>query len=272
MTNNEKAIEKIQTELAPDVQWREIIDKIVDEIGETELPDDVVRCTELLISGYPTYKAAKTLGVSQQTVRRWLEKYPAMAMAVKHGRELMTTWRMSKLEQQFLVAVEKSEEILDTDLSDSQQNAKLIAAVAQQARFIISLFAGQKSDINITMSGEGQLLKTQTDALDYLAEKLQSQRASGEVVEASYRIVDVAESPERQPLLDENGNPPFGTIGELDANQDGILCHVCGERLKNIKAHAASVHKLNWKEYSAVYMLPRGALESIVHGEETTTE
>src|SRR5512139_2329973 len=105
-----------------DPEWSEIVEKLVEEMGD-ELPDKVIEVTELLISGWSTHLAAKHLGISPKTVRAWLEKYPTMALAVRNGRQLLQKWRMSKLEQQFIQAADKSQEILELDLRDKEVNA-----------------------------------------------------------------------------------------------------------------------------------------------------
>ena len=71
-----------------DPEWTEIVEKLIEEMGD-ELPDKVIEATELLVSGWSTHQAAKKLGTSAKTVRAWLEKYPAMAMAVRDGRQLL---------------------------------------------------------------------------------------------------------------------------------------------------------------------------------------
>src|SRR5512139_226278 len=98
-----------------DPEWLEIVEKLVEEMGD-ELPDKVIEATELLISGYSTYQAAKHLKTNVKTLRTWLEKYPTMALAVRNGRALLQKWRLSKLEQQFILAADKSKEILEADL------------------------------------------------------------------------------------------------------------------------------------------------------------
>src|SRR5512146_918296 len=98
-----------------DPEWNEIVDKIVEELGD-EIPDKVIEATELLISGFSTYQAARQMKTNVKTIRTWLEKYPTMAMAVRNGRALLQKWRMSKLEQQFILAVDKSRQLLEADL------------------------------------------------------------------------------------------------------------------------------------------------------------
>ena len=46
----------------------EIVDKIIEEMGD-ELPDKVIEATELLLSGFSTYQAARKVGTSAKTIR-----------------------------------------------------------------------------------------------------------------------------------------------------------------------------------------------------------
>jgi hypothetical protein len=235
-----------------DPEWSEIVDKLIDEMGE-ELPDKVIEATELLLSGYSTHQAARKIGSSPRTIRQWLEKYPTMAMAVRNGRQLLTKWRLSKLEQQFVLAADKSREILELSMRDSDVNAKLVGVVGQHARFILSMFMGQKIDIDIQVTETPQL-KARNDALAYLAQQMASMGGKREnVIEASYTVV-TPEKTTGQPLLDERGDPFFGKLGELDRNTDGVLCHICGQRSKHPIQHIVS-HRIGIMDYCLVFMI-----------------
>ncbi len=250
-----------------DPEWKEIVDKIVNQLDNTDLPEQVVEATELLLAGWPTYKAAKKLGIQPKMIRTWLNTYSAMAMAVANGRKLLSKWRMAKLEQQFVQAMEKSEEILDLDLEDRAVNAKLVGTVAQHARFIISLFAGQKIDVNVKVEEGDQTLKAKEDALAFIADQLAKQRLGETPVEGVYRVVDVTpEEAKNRPLLDENGNPLYGQLGILDTNDEGTLCHACGERFKFVSIHIGSMHHLDVKNYEIIFMLPLGCIKELEKG------
>ena len=247
-----------------DPEWQEIVGRIVDGLGKDDLPERVVEATELLLAGWPVYKAAKRIGVQTTTIRKWLQVYPAMALAVANGRKLLSQWRMSKLEQQFVQAVAKSEEILDLDLTDKDVNAKLVATVAQHSRYIIGLFAGQKIDVNVIVEEGSQTLKARNDALAYLAEELHRQRDTEQPVEAVYRVIDVdPEEGVQKPLLDQEGNSPHGQTGVLNKNTDGILCHICGKRFPQLTLHISTSHRMKVKEYELMYMLDLGAVRKM---------
>src|SRR5512139_2414995 len=155
-----------------DPEWLEIIEKLIEEMGD-ELPDKVIEATELLLCGWTTYQAAKKVGTSAKTIKSWLEKYPTMALAVANGRQLLTKWRLSKLEQQFILAADKSREVLELDLRDQSVNSRLTGVVSQHARFILSMFMGQKVDVEIKVSETPQM-KARNDALDYIAQQMAS--------------------------------------------------------------------------------------------------
>lgn len=242
-----------------DPEWSEIVDRIIDEMGE-ELPDKVIEATELLLSGYSTYQAARKIGANAKTIRQWLEKYPSMAMAVRNGRQLLSKWRMSKLEQQFVMAAKKSEEILELGLRDQDVNARLIGVVGQHARFVMSLFMGQKVDVEIKVTETPQV-KARNDALDYLAQQVAALGGKPEnVIEGSYTVI----APEKStglPLLDEHGNPYHGKLGELDRNEEGTLCHICGQRSLHPVQHIVA-HKIGIHDYCLVFMVSKEDLSN----------
>jgi hypothetical protein len=256
----------VSNPLSGDEEWNVIVNRIVDELANEDIPDKVITAAEMLINGFPIYKTAKKLGVRSDTVRRWLSRYPALAVAVANGRQLLTRWRMARLEQQFLTAVERSQEILevplDGELEDGTKvNPKILPVVAAQARYIIGLFAGQKVDINITHELGDTVMKANQDALTYIAEQLAAQqmRSEGEPIEAVYRIID-AEVDNAGPMLDENGSPPFGELGRLDTTPAGTLCHICGRRFRGLGRHLFTNHATSPDEYESLYMLEEGSV------------
>ena len=251
-----------------DPEWQQIVSDLFEEVHKDDLPEKVVECAELMLAGWPTYKIAKRLGVETKVIRGWLNRYPSMAVAVAKGRKILTQWRMSKLEQQYMQAIEKSEEILDLDLEDRAVNSKLLAVVAQQARYVISLFVGQKIDVNVKVSEGEQTLKAKQDALEYLASEMAKNRQENpvEVVQGTYRVEDVQPEAAPPPMLDQEGNPAFGELGVLDTNEEGTLCHICGERAKSLRFHLLS-HKVKIKDYEILFMLPLGSVMKLEKSE-----
>ena len=255
-------------------QWHEIVDRIVDELLDEDIPDDVVKAAEYLICGWPTYKVAQRLNIQTNTVRGYLSRYPNVAVAVNYGQRELQRWRLSQLERQFISAVEASQDILDLGTPHRQvQNLdgvdpKVLALKAQQARFIISLFAGQKVDFNVRSPEDDKpALKAQQDALDYIADKvagrLESIDAVPEKLVTTYRVVDVRDN-KSGPMLDEHGDPAHGKLGEIETNEDGTLCHVCGERFGKLRIHVTQGHRMTDREYELVFMLSKGDLKT--HG------
>lgn len=252
-----------------DENWSEIVERLLKEVGDSDLqlPDKVIRATEMMLAGYPTSKIAKNLRVNSETVRRWLTQYPTMAAVVANGRELLSKWRMAKLEQQFLTAVERSQEILElpldgSDKDDNRVDPKVLTVVAAQARYVIGLFSGQKVDVSVTHELGQSVMKAKTDALDYLAQRLLEQQAAvqEEPIEIAYRVID-PKLDSNGPMLDEAGNSPFGEMGKLDTNDDGTICHVCGKRLRYLGSHILTNHAMQTGEYEELYMLEPGAVK-----------
>ena len=79
-----------------DKEWREIVEKIVRELDNKDLPSKVVRATEYLLSGYTVNDAASELDVAPKTVRKWLTKYPTIAMVLANNRKYLIKWRMTE--------------------------------------------------------------------------------------------------------------------------------------------------------------------------------
>jgi hypothetical protein len=253
-------------DIGPDTEWVDIVNTIVDTLQTGDTPDEVVEAAEYMIAGWPTYKIAKRMNVSSRTIRRWLTRYPAMAAAVSQGRKLLSSWRMARLEQQFLTAVERSQEVLDVALNDGDVNPKVMGLIAQHSRFVLGLFAGQQIDINVRIEENTPVLKAKREALAFLASELAKQRqgAEDEPIEAVYRVID--EKEEVGPLLDEKGDPHFGILGEIDVSEDGALCHVCGKRFKVLSLHVRKKHNISEEAYEITFLLERGAVSGAKPG------
>lgn len=249
-----------------DEEWSEIVNRIADELTIDNLPDRVIEATEYLLAGWPIYKVAGKLEVGSDTIRRWLSSYPTMAAAIANGRKLLTKWRMSKLEQQFMSAIERSQEVLDLSLDGTNSKGnkvdpKVLTVIAAQSRYVIGLFAGQKVDVEVRHELGDTVLKAKNDALAYLADRLAEQqvRADSEPIETTFRIID-AKRETTGPVLDERGDPPFGKLGKIDKTDDGVLCHICGKRLKAIVKHLLTAHDVTVEDYETLYLLEEGSL------------
>lgn len=267
---------KMNKEITPytadqDVTWQEIINDLVEQVaGEDvdDIPEKVIEATELLLTGMPYYKVAQKLGVTTATVKNWVKKYPPMALVLQRGRPLLAKWRIAKLEQQYLMAIDKSREILEMDLyADDEDiikpNAKLTGVVAQQARFIIQQFTKVNNEISIKSDGESVTMTASDGALDYIAEKLAEHRSKDEPVEATYRVIDDKNTSEKYiPMLDEQGNPFYGEMGELTINEDDkIQCHICGNYYKSLTTHLYGKHEVPPDVYELTFLLEEGAID-----------
>jgi hypothetical protein len=255
-----------------DEEWGQIVDRLVETINQDEeIPENVVEATELLLVGFPIHHVANEVGVQPATVRRWITKYPVMAATLAQGRSMLTKWRMGRLEQQFLKAVNRSDQILDLSMSgaywDDEGNQhfvdpKVLSVVAAQSRYVIGLFSGQKLDVKVTHELGDTVFKAQENALDYIADKLQQQN-DGQIIDAvetTYRVID--EKVEDGPILSDDGSPLYGEMGKLDTSADGTLCHICGNRYKSLHAHLYSKHNMSTKDYEVVYLLEQGAVRA----------
>ncbi len=249
---------KLMVPGTPDESWRDLVEKLVEELTD-DIPEKVIRATELLLSGYPAGKAAKEIGVSVDTVKSWIRKYPTVAHVLAEGRRYLQLWRMAQLEQQFVKALDASEEILDIDITDTGVNAKLAGIKAQHARYIIGLFAGQQVDLNVKGTASDPVLKAKADALDYLAERLAQRKQDDEPITVSYHVVD-ERSAKAKPLLNAEGDPAFGQLGVLDVSKEGALCHICGNRQKLMGVHISRDHSMKVRDYEGIFLLDEGSI------------
>jgi hypothetical protein len=255
----------------PDEEWGGIVDQLVDQINEQDYPDKVVRATEMMLAGFPVSEVADELGTTTRTIRGWVKKYPVMAVVLANGQSLLSKWRMSKLEQQFLRAVDRSEQIMGMSMTGAYEadngevlfaDPKIVSILASQSRFIIGLFAGQKQDITVTHDVSDKVLKAKTDALDYLSEKLLEQN-DGQVIEAietTYHVVD--DKTDDGPMIGDDGGPNYGELGVLDINEEGIQCHACGNRYRALHSHLYSKHNISTKDYEVLFLLEQGAVRA----------
>lgn len=275
MTNSDDS--RLTVPLSEDAEWQEIAERLIEELvssGE-EIPEKAINVAEHLLAGYPLTLAAKKNKVSTTTVRRWITQYPTMGYVVSHGKKLLSKWRMAKLEQQFLTAINRSQEILELPLDGVDPiseakfvDPKILTVVAAQSRYVIGLFAGQKIDIDITHNVGDETLKAHRDALDYLADKIQEQRGSSETepIEAVFRVID-PKFDNDGPMLKEDGESYHGKLGVIDRNEQGFLCHICGARNKDASKHILVKHAMNVDEYEDLFLLERGSIYKDDSGE-----
>jgi len=253
------------------LEWREIIDTIVEKIDTDELPEKVIRMAEMMMSNYPMYKISKKLEVQTRTLKSWLKKYPALTLLIKNGRDLLIRWRLARIEQQFMHAADISEKVLTSEtrvLMDSDGNpylnddgqviyhepdAKLLAVQAQQARYIIDLFFKHKDVIIIkTDDASDLILKANKGALEYVAKRVNEEN----IIDVDIRTIRTS-----APLVDQDGKPFHGEIGKLDISKKGALCHICGKRYAKLALHVQTVHNLKADIYETEFELEEGSID-----------
>lgn len=258
--------------------WQTVIDNLTLTLTEGDTPDKIISMAEMLVSGWPMYKIAKELGVSTKTARSWLVKYPEVTQAVAVARKQVSIWRMQQMEKQFVTAVKKSAEVLEVaatydpqeDVPERVVNSKLLGIQAQHARWVLDLFLGNKfKDININIIEQNPTLKATKDALNYITEQLGSQ-GDDDIIEGTVRVVDEANA--QGPLLDENGDPYYGALGILDSNDDGMLCHICGQRFKRLDIHLRVKEGVSADMYEVMFMLDAGTIRDAMREDDKSEE
>jgi len=229
------------------MSWSDIADLIWDTVTEDEkaeaLPIQVIKAVELSLSGLPRYKVARELNVSSRTIKNWIEKYPEVRAALTIGTQLLSRWRLAKIEQQFLDAVEKSKEVLTLDPTDTEGlNIKLLGVQAQHARYIMDkMLSPQVQNLILNINAKEDdtgVYRATKEALDYI----RSQAVEGEFTE----VADV--------------EPEFGSFGVITTKGNEAQCHICGVYQKDLNAHIEEEHELDQSEYEVLFRLPHGTL------------
>lgn len=257
--------------------WQKIINHLIEQLEGEDLPDKVIKVAEYLICGWPLNEIKNRTGTDPRTIKAWIKKYPSLTLAIAAGQKELRKWRFARLEQQFLSALDVSQEILDaegggyweTDEEGEETeyvhstNTKLLSLKATHARFILGLFAGQRFQLDIeTPEQDKPLLNAEVEALDYIADQISDRldHAKSEPIEMTLRLVD-KDSGVMGPLVDENGDPFHGELGIMDKNDEGMLCHVCGERSKGLTFHIGGAHHMSVEEYELTFMIERGEIK-----------
>lgn len=247
-------------------EWQEIINSIVASLEPHDLPEKVIEASDYLISGFPVVDVAKRVGVSTKTVRAWLVRYPELAAAIKKGQEELQRWRLALIERQFVDAVNFSYGLLSNDSEIVNRDDKVLAQQAKQARYILDMLTGKVKDLHITQINNNTVsvdtveLKATRSSLDYLAQRINE--TPEDILDAEFEITYV-NGPDKGPLVNEEGEPFFGSFGSLDVDQDGILCHICGNKSKKLQPHIASAHGLSPREYENAFRLAPNEIKNV---------
>ena len=247
--------------LSNDVSWADLIDEVADLVDLEEVPTGALHAMPYLMSGLPKTEVARLVGCSRSTLNAWLQKYPAMQIAVSRGKELAQQYRLSMLEAQFVKALEVSENILNTSIKnddDSNINAKLLTAQGQHARFIIDKFVGSKRDLTVTHELGDSVLDAKKDALDYVAHVIAGIGQEEDIPTVTYRVLDGNNTD--TPMLGADGNPNFGSFGGLSVDEDLTQCHDCGQWFKSLGTHIRKTMGLTLNEYELMYQLESGSI------------
>lgn len=252
--------------MIPDeIDWADLYDQIAEQVDLEKIPEGALHAIPYLMAGVPKAEVARHVGISRNTLREWLNRYPSLQIIVEKGRELAQEYRLSMLEAQFIKALKVSEEILDmpmrgiSDDDESGINSKIATAKGQHARFIIDKFITTKKDISITHEIGDSVLDAKKDALDYVAQVM-AELGTEEDVPVTYRVIDG--NPNTQgPMLNEDGQPNFGTFGGLSVDEElGTQCHDCGDWFKSLATHIRKTMQVTIREYETVYGLEPGTV------------
>lgn len=252
--------------MIPDeIDWADLYDEIADQVDLEEIPEGALHAIPYLMAGIPKSEVARHVGVSRNTLRQWLSKYPSLQIIVAKGKDLAQSYRLSMLEAQFIKALQVSEEILNmpmrgvSDDEESGVNSKIATAKGQHARFIIDKFITSKRELAVTHELGDSVLDAKKDALDYVAQVM-AELGTNDPATVTYRVIDGNVNTEG-PMLDEHGQPNFGTFGGLSVDDElGTQCHDCGNWFKSLGTHIRKTMNISIREYETMYGLEPGAV------------
>jgi len=258
----------MQNELAipNEISWADLVDEVADLVDLEKLPQGALHAMPYLMAGLPKSEVARHVRVSRSTLNSWLSKYPSMQIAVSRGKELAQEYRLAMLEGQFIKALEVSENILNTSIQNTDDdeaptiNAKLLTAQGQHARFIIDKFVSSKRDVSVTHELGSTVLDANRDALDYVARVMADLNTSDGDPVVTYRVID-GNTDNEGPMLNEDGEPNFGTLGGLATDEElGTQCHDCGQWFKSLGTHIRRTMNISISEYEIMYGLEPGSV------------
>jgi hypothetical protein len=260
----------VQTE----IEWTELFDEVSDLVDVGKLPPKALEAIPYLMSGLPKSEVAKLVKVTRPTINNWLNKHPAMQIAVARGKEMAQSYRLAMLESQFVKALQVSQEILDMPMTGSSEemgedapvelqiNSKIATAKGQHARFIIDKFISSKREIEVTHELGQTVLDAQNDALSYLATQI-NELSDEEDIPVTYRVIDANPNNEG-PRIQQDGSPNFGTLGGLTHDDElGTQCHDCGNWFKSLATHIRRTMSMSVTEYEKIYQLEHGSVVRI---------
>lgn len=248
------------------------------EQHSNNLSEDQIRCLPLLAFGMSAAKAAKTLNLSDTTIRQWMRSDPAFRTALSDFTSHIKYYHMAMLNQAAVLAWDRVFEFLETNYPEEDKIGR--SNQAQTAKFVISELGIMKQE------PEKEEVKPQLhvseDSADIIARKVHElQNKDTKPVEAEYQVQEtisdddpriVYNSMEQAKKVDvefgkelelaDSGplHPKFpGTqYGEITYNEDKTKarCHVCGSWVVDLVVHARNAHKLSAPRYREMYRIP----------------
>lgn len=249
------------------------LEKYIDELSEQQ-----IRAIPLLAFGMKPSKVAKTINVSDTTIRQWMRTDQNFRQAMSEFIDNSRYYHVSMLNQAAVRAWDRMFEYLDTDYPEEDRVGRTNQASA--AKFVLSELGIMRQEPE-REEADPQLNITE-DSADIIARKVfelqNKDNPSG--VETEYTVVDSLD--DNDPRISYNnmnkardvGNvgdefgladkkPEFpkhpGTeYGEITYNDDEsrARCHICGNWEIDLVMHIRNEHKLSPARYRRMYMIP----------------
>lgn len=238
------------------------------------LSEQQIRAIQLIAFGMHPGKVAKSIGVSDVTVRQWMRTDPAFRKALVDFTDNQRHYHQSMLNQAAVRAWDRLFEYLDTDYPEEDRIGR--TNQAQAAKFVISeLNLGKQEEEKEDSTPQ---LHITEDSADIIARKVHELQGGNRPVETEYTISDSI--PQDDPRLVYNkmdsSDPDLQTevkaasneaqypkhpnteYGEISYNDDQTKarCHICGEWEIDLVIHIRNEHKLSPARYRHMYKIP----------------
>ena len=256
-----------------------------------KLNKDQLEILPLVAYGMSISKIAKTIGLPEAKIRRWVNNDPIFRQAVMDFSQVKEDYNKMMLDQASVFAWSTVFEVLG-DIADPKIRADM-------AKFIITQLSLKTEKKEIKHQVEPQLNVTENSA-GLIAEKLKQLQDGADIIDSEYRITVEEETGDKSVGMntakgvtefygdsfdaefEEIGNEnksqyimhPECTHGELSYNEHTkkFRCHMCGQWTKDLVVHIRTEHKLSPARYRNMYGLADDTKFYVEEPEEATQE
>ncbi len=245
-------IEKVEEKQSiEDITW----DDIINSVDTEALEEEDVTALSYLLMGYSIPEAASKADMSASTLRRHLKENTIMQLALLEKKKLIVAFVFNQFQNRMIQALDISRDFLELDVTNtefviSKAKTGIFNKQISHAQWVMETFMKMidnnpldKLNIQNTQGNVNILLNVENASpLDYLGSKLNNPSATPTCV--------------GNPLLDMEGRPAYGVLGDWSYNQEGkIICHICGDEIgsKQAMSNHIKAHNIELPMYEDVF-------------------